>query len=98
MDIVPEQTWAPRALELMGRAWTTRGFGDATAYLDLIVGSIDAMVDPLVNLWDIAPIQILIEEAGGTFTGLDGQPEPRGGSGVLGSNGHIHDEMLRYFT
>ncbi|HRD12211.1 MAG TPA: inositol monophosphatase family protein, partial [Mycobacterium sp.] len=46
-----------------------------------------------VKLWDLAPLDILIREAGGKFTGLDGSPGPHGGTAVA-TNGLLHDKVL----
>ena len=45
------------------------------------------------SLWDLAALQIIVTEAGGTFTSLAGEPTPDGGS-VVCTNGHLHDEVL----
>jgi histidinol-phosphatase len=47
----------------------------------------------LVSLWDLAALQVIVEEAGGTFTDLSGRPTPDGGS-VVASNGPLHTEVL----
>ena len=51
------------------------------------------MLDPVAALWDVAPMPIIMAEAGGRFSALDGDPSPDRGSG-LASNGHLHDELL----
>ena len=51
------------------------------------------MVDPQVALWDVAPMPIILAEAGGRFSAWDGVTDPARGSGVA-SNGIIHDELL----
>jgi fructose-1,6-bisphosphatase/inositol monophosphatase family enzyme len=51
------------------------------------------MVDPVMNLWDAAAIQPIIEEAGGTFTNWQGQPTVWSGEGVA-TNGWVLEEVL----
>ena len=46
-----------------------------------------------VNLWDLAALQVIVEEAGGTFTDLSGKATPDGGSAVC-TNGRLHEEVL----
>jgi histidinol-phosphatase len=54
---------------------------------------VDVCVEPVVNLWDLAAVQVIVEEAGGRFTDLRGERTPRGGD-CLSSNGLLHDEAL----
>ncbi len=51
------------------------------------------MVDPIANPWDLASVQIVIDEAGGRFSSWQGNPTYTDGDGV-GSNGVVHDEVL----
>ena len=60
-------------------------------------GAVDISAEPDVSLWDLAALQVIIEEAGGRFTSLDGVPTPDGGSAVC-SNGHLHDEVLAHLS
>lgn len=55
------------------------------------IGSVVA--EPEVSLWDLAPLDILVREAGGSFTSLDGAPGPHGGSAVA-TNGRLHQTVL----
>ncbi len=70
-----------------------RTWGDGYGYALVATGRLDAMVDPEVALWDMAPMPVIITEAGGRFTDFTGRPGPDGGSGVA-TNGHLHDELL----
>jgi histidinol-phosphatase len=51
------------------------------------------MVDPLVNIWDVAPMRVIIPEAGGKITDEEGNPWEEGRHFVA-SNGKIHDELV----
>lgn len=57
-------------------------------------GSVDVAAEPEVSLWDLAAIQVIVEEAGGRFTDLSGVATPEGGSAVS-SNGRLHDAVLK---
>ena len=81
-------------LELAGRVWRTRAFGDFWSHLLVAEGAVDVSAEPEVAHWDIAPLQVILEEAGGRFSDLSGRPRPDGGS-ILTSNGVLHDEALR---
>jgi histidinol-phosphatase len=91
-------SWAARGLrdrflELERRCWRGRGFGDFWMHVLVAEGAVDVAVEPEVSLWDVAAVQLIVEEAGGRFTSLEGVPRPDGGSAVS-SNGLLHDEVL----
>lgn len=69
-----------------------RTWGDAYGYLLVATGRLDAMIDPIVSPWDIAPLPVIIEEAGGRFTDLEGRPLLA--PSAMGTNGRIHDALL----
>jgi histidinol-phosphatase len=56
-------------------------------------GRLDFALEAEVNLWDLAPVQLIVEEAGGRFTDFGGVARPDGGSGIS-SNGLLHEELL----
>jgi histidinol-phosphatase len=87
----------PSVLDLLGEANRTRGFGDFWGHTLVARGAGEAMIEPEVNLWDYAAFQVVVEEAGGSVTQLDGSPTRDGGS-VLSSNGALHDELVARFT
>ena len=83
-----------RLLELSRRCWRTRAFGDMLSYMFVAEGAVDiAGLELGVKLWDLAAPQIIVEEAGGRFTDLRGEPRADGGSG-LATNGLLHDAVL----
>ena len=76
------------------RAWHARGFGDFWSYMLIAEGSVDGAVDgPGVKEWDLAAMQVIVEESGGRFSDFSGEPRIDSGSAVA-SNGLIHDELL----
>jgi histidinol-phosphatase len=82
-----------RFLELTDEVWRVRGYGDFWSYCLVAEGAVDVAVEPEVKLWDLAALDILVREAGGTFTNLAGQSGPHGGSAVA-TNGLLHDAVL----
>ena len=80
-------------LDLSRRVWRTRALGDFWSHVLVAEGAVDASFEPEVSLWDLAPLQVIVEEAGGRFSDLSGQARPDLGSCVC-SNGLIHDEVL----
>jgi len=80
-------------LDLLRGVWRSRGFGDFWAHMLVAEGSADIAAEPEVTLWDLAALQVILEEAGGRFTDRRGRARPDGGS-ALSSNGLLHDDLL----
>jgi histidinol-phosphatase len=79
---------------IAARAWHVRGFGDFWAHMLVAEGSVDGAIDALrVNVWDLAAVQVIVEEAGGRFSDFAGEPRYDSGSAVS-TNGRLHDELL----
>jgi histidinol-phosphatase len=78
---------------LQAAARLTRTWGDGYGYLMVATGRAEVMVDPVMALWDAAPLPPILEEAGGTFTNWRGQPGHQGGEGIA-TNGLVLDEAL----
>jgi histidinol-phosphatase len=74
-------------------AWHARGVGDFWQHMLVAEGALDAAADANLELWDYAPVSVIVAEAGGVLTALDGAP-PSPGAQVLSSNGLLHDEVL----
>lgn len=88
-----EQGLLPRLLDLTRKVWRTRAYGDFWSHMLVAEGAVDVSSEPEVSLWDLAALQIVVEEAGGRFTDLSGAAQPDGGS-VVCTNGVLHDEVL----
>ncbi|WAC90332.1 histidinol-phosphatase [Mycobacterium sp. Aquia_213] len=91
--------WADRGLrdrfiELTDAVWRVRAYGDFFSYCLLAEGAVDIAAEPEVSVWDLAALDILVREAGGTFTGLDGVAGPHRGDAVA-TNGLLHERVLR---
>lgn len=82
-----------RYADLALRCYADRCFGDFWSHVLVAEGACDIGVDPVASLWDLAAVQVIVEEAGGRFTDLAGEPRPDGGSAVS-TNGLLHDEAL----
>jgi histidinol-phosphatase len=82
-----------RFLDLVRRCGRTRGFGDFWSHMLVAEGAAEIAVEPQVANWDMAAVQVIVEEAGGRFTNLDGEARADGGSG-LSTNGLLHDAVL----
>ena len=82
-----------RFLALARRCWRSRGLGDFWSHVLVAEGAVDVAAEPEVSLWDVAAVQVIVEEAGGRFTDLGGAARPDGGSAVS-TNGLLHDEVL----
>jgi histidinol-phosphatase len=66
----------------------------ADAHVPVAEGAVDGAVDALgVSEWDLAAVQVIVEEAGGRFSDFSGAPRIDG-RGAITSNGHLHDELL----
>ncbi len=80
-------------LALMRRCTRARGFGDFWMHMLVAEGAIEIAVEPVVAAWDVATVQIIVEEAGGRFTDLRGDARFDGGN-ALSTNGLLHDAVL----
>ena len=95
----PEDAVLTFALEqslpsLAGRAWHARGYGDFWSHMLVAEGAVDGAIDAIgVSLWDLAAVQVIVEEAGGTFTDFAGEHRVDGGS-AISSNGLLHADLL----
>jgi histidinol-phosphatase len=79
---------------LVGEVDRLRGYGDFVHYHLLARGALDAVLESDVNILDIAALSVIVEEAGGRFTGLDGAPLTLDTTTVLATNGLLHEAVL----
>lgn len=82
-----------RYLNFLEQVWRVRGIGDFWSHMLVAEGAVDIAAEPALALWDMAPLAIILEEAGGRFTDLEGVPGPFGSNGVS-SNGILHGDFL----
>jgi histidinol-phosphatase len=84
---------APGFEGLLRDVWRERGFGDFWGYALLAEGAAEAMIEVELSPWDAAAPAVVIEEAGGRVTDLQGQRRIDSGSFIT-TNGHLHDVIL----
>jgi len=87
--------WQEAALLALKRAGVQlRTWSDGFGYALVATGRVDAMTDMETQPYDVAPMPVILSEAGGRFSDLSGALRHDGGS-ALASNGRVHDELLR---
>ena len=100
LSIASLEGWSGRGrldplIELSHAVWRTRGYGDFWSYMLLAEGAVDLATEPELSLWDIAALAPIVVEAGGTFTGLNGEPGVHHGD-TAASNTLLHQALLDY--
>ncbi|MFT4188017.1 MAG: inositol monophosphatase family protein [Aeromicrobium sp.] len=90
-EIGKEQSFAA----LTRQCWRTRAYGDFWSYMLVAEGAVDIAAEPELNLWDMAPLDVIVREAGGRFTSLAGQDGPWGANAIA-TNGRLHDAAMAY--
>jgi histidinol-phosphatase len=80
--------------ELVTEVDRIRGYGDFYQYHLLAAGKIDAVIESDVNILDIAALAVIVQEAGGVFTDLNGAPVGLGTRSVLAANKRLHADIL----
>ena len=84
----------PGIAGLIAQVERTRGFGDFYQHMLVAEGAGEIALDPVMQPWDIAALQVIVEEAGGRATGLGGEHSIYAGS-LVTSNGPLHESALR---
>ncbi len=80
--------------KIVQRADRIRGYGDFYHYHLLAAGKIEAVIESDVNILDIAALSIIVTEAGGVFTDLNGGKVDLGIRSVLAANPSLHAQYL----
>lgn len=78
---------------IVQRAWSNRGLGDFWQHCLLAEGALDVACDSVMQVWDYAPVQIVVEEAGGRCTTFEGGT-PAPDRSFVATNGALHDEVV----
>ena len=86
-----------RFLELAARAWVERGFGDFWMHMLVAEGAADVAVDAALQRWDVAAVELIVEEAGGRVTDLNGNRH-LAGAPALSTNDALHDAIVAAFA
>jgi histidinol-phosphatase len=84
---------APGFDDLLRSAWRDRGFGDFWSYTLVAEGAAEAMLEVDLSPWDAAAPTLLVEEAGGRVTDIDGRRTIDGRT-IVATNGVLHDAVL----
>lgn len=77
------------------RVLASRTWGDAYGHALVATGRVEAMIDPVVNHWDISAMSVIVREAGGAFTDFQGRHALS--NEAIASNGLVHHELLQAF-
>jgi len=88
--------WADRLQpfqNLLTTAWRSRGIGDFWSHMLVAEGAIDVAIEPSLALWDMAALDIVVREAGGSFTDITGAHGPFGAS-AISTNGTLHNAVV----
>ena len=80
-------------VDLLRDCWRTRAYGDFWSYMLLAEGAVDLAAEPELALYDMAAPSIVVTEAGGRFTSLDGKAGPHG-PGAIATNGLLHEDVV----
>lgn len=97
IEYITKQPYKDKFLELVDKSYYDRGYGDCFGHTLVINGKAEFMLDPHVSPYDVAPIKICVEEAGGIMTDLEGNKTIYS-RGVLTSNGKMHEELLKFIN
>ena len=79
--------------ELSKRFWRTRAYGDFWSHMLVAEGALEVAAEPELQLFDMAALDIVVREAGGRFTGVNGIDGSLQGN-AISSNGLLHDEVI----
>lgn len=85
-------------IDLAENARWARGIGDFWSYHLLIQGKLEIMIEPVTKLWDIAAMAVIVSEAGGRLTQLDGTAIAHDTTTALATNSVIHDGIVAKFA
>ena len=78
---------------LLSSAWRTRGIGDFWSHMLVAEGAVDVAIEPSLALWDMAALDVIVREAGGRFTDMDGKDGSWGQSG-MSTNSALHKVIV----
>ena len=88
----------PGIYNLITDAARSRGFGDFYMYHLVASARADAVVEAAISVWDIAAITVIVREAGGKVTDIQGQAITKDTASLIATNGVLHNTVLDYFN
>lgn len=92
-DLIGWESKRNSFVRLLDEVWRTRALGDFLSHMFVAEGAVDIAAEPTLAIWDMAALAVIVEEAGGKFSSLEGVDGPFGSSGVS-TNGRLHQEFL----
>ena len=87
----------PGIYNLITDAARSRGFGDFYMYHLVASGRVDAVIEAAISVWDIAALTVIVREAGGKVTDIQGQAITKATASLVVTNGVLHNTILDYF-
>ena len=87
----------PGVYNLINDVGRSRGFGDFYMYHLVASARTDVVVEAAISIWDIAAITVIVREAGGKVTDIQGRPITKDTASLVATNGVLHDTVLDYF-
>ncbi len=87
----------PGVYNLINKVARSRGFGDFYMYHLVASARADVVVEAAISVWDIAAITVIVREAGGKVTDIQGRPITKATDSLVATNGVLHDAVLDYF-
>jgi histidinol-phosphatase len=93
-----EKQLIPAVMALEDNTMGHKGFGDCWMYQLLAQGKVDLVIEARINIWDIAAGSVIISEAGGIMTTLEGGAIDLASRSAIAANKHLHAEVLEFFT
>lgn len=89
-----EYGFADQIANLRTKVRTSRTWGDCYGHVLVATGRAEMMLDPVMHIWDCAPLITILEEAGGRFTDWSGSRSIRGGN-AISTNGYLYESVMR---
>ena len=96
-SLAKSKRWAALG-RIFAAADRTRGYGDFYHYHRLAAGQLDAVIESDVNILDIAALSVIVQEAGGVFTDLQGEPPGIATTSVLAATPGLHGQLLEMLS
>lgn len=97
MDAFGERGVLENLCNLAMDAARIRSFGDCYMYHLLASGRVDSVIEAAISIWDIAALTVIVEEAGGRVTDLQGKTIDKNTDSILATNGFLHQQILTRF-
>ncbi len=97
LHAMAQEPYGPRLMEFRSRFWAVRSAGGALDAVMLAAGEVDVWLERSAEVWDLAPLQVIIEEAGGRFFAMDGSRRHDRGNAVACTPA-LEPEVRRFFV